>query len=57
MLSKGRDLVNTAVKLVNGYMNYLKKAGKGASVEEEPAKYAAMDNNNLGNIYPITDNK
>ncbi len=26
MLSKGRDLVNTAVKLINGYMNYLKKA-------------------------------
>ena len=28
MLSKGRDLVNTAVKLINGYMNYLKKAAK-----------------------------
>lgn len=26
ILSKGRDLVNTAVKLINGYMKYLKKA-------------------------------
>jgi four helix bundle protein len=29
ILSKGRDLVNTAVKLINGYMSYLKKAAKG----------------------------
>ena len=28
MLKRGRELVNTAVKLVNGYMNYLKRAGK-----------------------------
>ena len=28
ILSKGRDLVNTSVKLINGYMKYLKKAGK-----------------------------
>jgi len=28
ILSKGRDLVNTAIKLINGYMKYLKKAGK-----------------------------
>ena len=26
MLSRGRDLVNTAVKLINGYMKYLRKA-------------------------------
>lgn len=26
MLAEGRELVNTAVKLLNGYMNYLKKA-------------------------------
>jgi len=26
MLANGRELVNTAVKLLNGYMNYLKKA-------------------------------
>jgi four helix bundle protein len=28
ILSKGRDLINTAVKLINGYMKYLKKAAK-----------------------------
>jgi four helix bundle protein len=28
MLAEGRELVNTAVKLLNGYMNYLKKASK-----------------------------
>jgi four helix bundle protein len=27
-LSKGRDLVNIAAKLINGYMKYLKKAAK-----------------------------
>jgi len=26
MLKRGRELANAAVKLVNGYMNYLKKA-------------------------------
>ncbi len=31
MLKRGRELVNTAVKLVNGYMNYLKRAGKQSS--------------------------
>jgi len=30
-LSKGRDLVNTAVKLINGYMSYLKRAAKDSS--------------------------
>ena len=34
MLIKGRELVNTAVKLVNGYMNYLKKAGNKSTVSE-----------------------
>lgn len=28
MLNEGRTLVNEAVKLLNGYMNYLKKASK-----------------------------
>ena len=28
MLYRGRELVTTAVKLINGYMNYLKKAEK-----------------------------
>lgn len=39
-LSKGRDLVNTAVKLINGYMNYLKRASKEQAVKEPPAPYA-----------------
>lgn len=39
LLSKGRDLVNTAVKLINGYMKYLKKAGNKPSVSEEPGEY------------------
>ena len=39
MLSKGRSLVNDAVKLINGYMNYLKKAGKKPSISEDPGAY------------------
>ncbi len=40
MLSKGRTLVNDAVKLINGYMNYLKKAaGNKTSISEEPGEY------------------
>ena len=35
MLSKGRDLVITAVKIINGYMNYLKKAGNGRRISED----------------------
>ncbi len=35
LLNKGRDMVNTAVKLLNGYMNYLKKASKDSSVHED----------------------
>ena len=31
MLKRARELVNIAVKLVNGYMNYLKRAGKQSS--------------------------
>lgn len=30
LLSRGRDLVGHAVRLLNGYMNYLKRAGKTA---------------------------
>ena len=44
MLIKGRELVNTAVKLVNGYMNYLKKAGNKSTVRENPAEYLTTDN-------------
>ena len=29
LFQKGRELVNHAVKLINGYMRYLKKAAKG----------------------------
>ena len=39
MLKKGRELVNTAVKLVNGYMNYLKRAGNKPTVREKPEEY------------------
>jgi four helix bundle protein len=28
VLKKGRDLVNRAIRLINGYMNYLRKASK-----------------------------
>lgn len=28
MLAEGRELVNEAVKILNGYMNYLKRASK-----------------------------
>ena len=34
MLSKGRDLVNAAGKLINGFMNYIKKAAKAPTVKE-----------------------
>lgn len=53
ILSKGREIVNTAVKLTNGYMNYLKRASKGQTVKEPPASY----NTEVENISPITDNK
>jgi four helix bundle protein len=29
LFQKGRELINHAVKLINGYMSYLKKAAKG----------------------------
>ena len=53
LLSKGRDLVNTAIKLTNGYMNYLKRASKGQTVKEPPAYY----NVEAEDISPITDNR
>jgi len=34
LLARGRELVNNAVKLLNGYMNYLKRAYKAAPVTE-----------------------
>ena len=39
ILFEGRKLVNIAVKLINGYMNYLKKAGGNTSIREEPSEY------------------
>ena len=36
LLSRGRDLVGHAVKLLNGYMNYLKRAGSAPSSIKEP---------------------
>jgi len=44
MLKKGRELVNTAVKLVNGYMNYLKRAGNKSTIREDPAEYLTTNN-------------
>ena len=40
-LNQGRELVYRALKLLNGYMNYLSKAGKRNSnaVKEDPAEY------------------
>ena len=43
MLSEGRNLANTAVKLINGYMNYLKRAGKKYSVHENVSPYGTFD--------------
>jgi four helix bundle protein len=42
LLGCGRDLVNVAVKLLNGYMNYLKRAHNAVPLPEEA---------------PITDNR
>lgn len=44
ILSKGRDLVNTAVKLINGYMNYLKKMAKNSTIKESSAIFITEDN-------------
>ena len=48
ILNKGWGLVNTAVKLINGYMNYLKRqAGRAPAVKEEPAEYVAENDNHI----------
>ena len=57
MLAKWRNLANIAVKLINGYMNYLKKAGKGQTVKEDPAEYITEDHNHPNEPYPITNNQ
>ena len=38
-LDKGRNLVSTVIKLISGYMNYLKQANQGQAVREDPAEY------------------
>ena len=38
LLSRGREFVNRAVKLLNGYMNYLKRADKVAPFAVEDPK-------------------
>ena len=43
MLSEGRNLVNTSVKLINGYMNYLKRAGKEHAVHEDVSPYGMFE--------------
>ena len=50
-LSEGRNLVNISVKLINGYMNYLKRAGEKQSVHEYVSQY-----NKLNQIYNKPDN-
>ena len=60
MLSKGRNLVDTAVKLINGYMNYLKRAGTRSGVNEPLAEYGcAADEHNPESPMtpPIRDNQ
>jgi four helix bundle protein len=42
LLSKGRVLVNNAVKLINGYMNYLKRASRSPDIREKPQEYFAL---------------
>ena len=48
-LLKGRELVNTAVKLINGYMNYLKRVAKDSSIRKSSAIYVTEDNSSPNN--------
>jgi len=57
MLDEGRELVNTAVKLLNGYISYLQRAGKQSAVYEESSGYSVSNDSCSNNIYPITDNR
>ena len=43
ILSEGRKLVSTSVKLINGYMNYLKRAGEKQAVHEDVSLYGMFD--------------
>lgn len=40
LLARGREHVNTAVKLLNGYMKYLKRAQNGAPLPQQGAEGA-----------------
>ena len=46
-LATGRDLVNTAVKLINGYMSYLRRASERSGVREPIGEYVYYDEQNL----------
>ncbi len=46
LFQKGRELVNHAVKLVNGYMSYLKRAGANTTVKEKRPSYGS-DNGSI----------
>lgn len=37
-------------------MNYLKRVGKGLSIQEDPAEYLTAGNNHPDDFSPITDN-
>ena len=53
LLNEGRELVYSAVKLINGYMNYLQKAGKPktSGVSEPNSPYA----NEADDRYPLPE--
>ena len=50
LLEQGHLMVNQAVKLLNGYIAYLQRAHKMASIRENPVDYRVHDQD------PITDN-
>ena len=54
LLSEGRELVNIAVKLINGYMNYLNRASKQRAVHENVSPYGTFDRNHNE---PKSDNR
>lgn len=56
MLEKGRELVNNAVKMLNGYMNYLHKAQKAPSIKEEIAEYGSTPFDDNPDPDPESDN-
>jgi four helix bundle protein len=55
MLATGRDLVNTAVKLINGYMSYLRRAGTRSDVKETLAQYVSVDEHNPESPHETSD--